>query len=325
MRWLSLWSLLLVCACGTRTELPVGDGGGTAGTGVADAGSLDGGGNVASPTTFVLENQGVAPILVGNQCGGLWLSLSRGDESLLVDRSCECDCRMPDFCGCPAICRITEQLLVPGQRTEEGWDGVAAAIAPGKSCYTASVPPTGKTLGAEACWNVDDQSGARNCVSETFLYGIDTEVTLAAKPAAIDPVTTAIELKNETGGPIEIVVNRCGSQGWFNIARGAEPLSTSTFCPCACDDEFELSECPACGACAPDVIQTLEPGETQALTWDGKFWYTYPSSCQRRYDMPPIVMVEAKACWSAQGESAQRCATANFTHGQAEPVKLVAR
>jgi hypothetical protein len=287
-------------------------------------GAPDGGAPAASPTKFVLENHGVAPLVVGNMCGGTWLGLSQGEQSLLVDRSCSCPCSMPDICGCPAICRITEALLVPGGSLEAGWDGVAAAPASGAGCYNASVPALGSKLTAEACWNIDDQSGARNCVSQKFMYGAET-VTLRAIPAALTPTRTTIELDNQTGGEIAIVVNRCGAQGWYNISRGAEPLSVSTFCPCTCDEDYGVAGCPTCGACAPDTIQTLADGETKSAAWDGKFWYSYPSSCQLRYDFPASLTAEIKVCWTPKGEAVQRCAAASFAHGQTDPVRIVAR
>jgi hypothetical protein len=59
-------------------------------------------------------------------------------------------------------------------------------------------------------------------------------------------------------------------------------LPARAFCPCACQEDFELGGCPACGACAETVVETIAAGATHAFEWDGMFWYTYPSGCSRR-------------------------------------------
>jgi hypothetical protein len=119
---------------------------------------------------------------------------------------------------------------------------------------------------------------------------------------------------NYTAGPIELVTQHCGAQAF--ISFDDEHMSTSAACPCACDSNFELTSCAPCGACAADVVQTLEPtGTTGLLTWDGSFWYTRESGCSTKYQLPDAYPLNAKICWRTPGNAAISCTHWGFQHG----------
>lgn len=280
--------------------------------GSSDAGpGMDAGSGVAVPTDFVFYNRGTDPVVLGGNCGETWPSLTQDGETLGIDTSCACSCadfHSPAGCpGCPDICLNTTELVVPGVPHTYNWDGLALNFAR-PECYSLQAPAHGSLITAWAC---HDLAASDNppCVSTEFEYGVDEEVTLTATPGPQPGERHAIVIENQTGVSIEIVVDHCGSEAWFQVAEEDPRISTSVFCPCSCNDAFQPDVCPVCGACADDVVVTLAQGESHDFDWDGRFWYQYDSGCARNYAMPASYGPLVKVCYTKLGDDAATCTT----------------
>ena len=268
-------------------------------------------------TQIVVTNVGSAPIQLGSNCGGfpathggLWLELF--DQSLPVtyDRYCKTSCENPSVAGCPALCFSTQTLVMPGENNEFIWDGIALDQSTNKGCYLETAPAPGTVLRAKACWNAPD--GVRRpeyCREESFVYGRDLRVTLPARGPETAARSVTVKLRNRSQGPIEIVRERCGAQGWFELNMGKQ-YALQNFCPCSCTSRYERDLCPACGACAADVLATLDVGGSESTSWDGSFYYTYASGCSQRHLMPDDARVNVKVCYRKQAASDLTCTEA---------------
>lgn len=278
----------------------------TAGTG-ASAGSA---GQIAfhepTATKFVIRNDGDAALLLGSNCWGKWLDVSALGESFSIDEPCSCECggTASIDCMCGFICRYTEKVLVPGESVTHSWDGHALDVTDPPTCHTKRVPEPGSELAARGCWNVYENQNL--CDSVAFTYGSDTEVTLSAKATAPAPTRSRATLTNGTETPIQVVKERCGAPGWFELDMGEE-FSLPGPCTCPCDDEFKASACPSCGACTNDVLQTLQPGASISFDWDGEFVHRYASGCSQRYAFPTGMQIVSKFCWTKPGDSEPTC------------------
>jgi hypothetical protein len=308
---LALGFVLAHCAiaCTSSITLPLDGGTSYAGH---DAGR-DAGEPLPVPTTITLENAGSAPIVIGDQCGGSFLSLKHGEQALAYDRSCACACEAGMVCGCPAICRITEQLVVPGKDASIDWDGLWLRYDD-PSCYELAGLRHGDEVTAKACYHLG--AGIETCDETTFAYGAERNVKITAQPHSAARSPASIVLENRTGGPIRIITNHCGTQSWFQLALPDERASLSVFCPCSCTAEHGLGICPTCGECADDELETVANGAEHSFEWDGMFWYEYESGCTERYAMPAGYMVQARVCFLRAGESAPTCQPIGFIHGE---------
>ena len=264
---------------------------------------------------FTVDNPGDVPVVLGNNCGGRWLSLERAGESLEWDRSCKCQCGS-DACGCPAVCEFTQRLLVPGDSAAQAWDGVELRSG-GPGCYEPVVPRASEVLNAVACWNQPASGQTKGtCQSQAFTYGESDAVTVHAKPTSFTGVSTTIDLENQSGAPIEVLAESCGVQGWFRL-KVADNIVLDEFCPCGCDADrdFRPGHCPVCGGCTEPVYKTIPVGGKISYTWDGKFWFKR-AGCSSRYDMPPSMELAAEACWRKPGVGPEICAPLRFKPGQ---------
>lgn len=294
-----------------------------------DAQAADAGfGGAARPVDFVFRNAGEDPVVLGSICGGSWLGLSVRDEPLRIDSYCSCSCadfdRSQGSCaGCPAICLWTQELVVPGGQSVQPWDGVALDFATRPECYTREAPALGTKIDVQGCYDQSASNGESTCTSTSFTYDDVTEVAVVAQPPIKTAVPTQITIENQTGGAIEIIVDRCGNESWFQLDDADPAITAHSFCACGCDEAFNPAACPSCGACAEDVVKTLPQGGAHTLTWDGQFWYAYPSGCSARYRMPREYQVRAKACYTKAGESTETCAPINFYSGLGSPVSFV--
>jgi hypothetical protein len=295
--------------------------GASAGVGAAGAG---GDGPEPVPTTIALENTGTEPLIVGSQCGGTFLTLSHEGEELAFDRSCSCPCDDHDACGCPAFCPNTQELVVPGERASREWDGLFAHFDD-PACYELRSLARGDTVTAAGCWTGGAEGAARSCETVDFAYGDEREVTIPAEHHTAARTPMLVVLDNQTGGPIQIVTDECGSQAWVELSlpndRGA---SLSEFCPCSCNADFELEPvgCPVCGGCAEPVAETVPAGGTHVFEWDGMFWNRYPSGCANRYAMPAGYGVSAEVCFTRRGETARTCQPFFFVLGELDQVTV---
>jgi hypothetical protein len=247
----------------------------------ADAGVTDSDGGIdksvhPAATSFVVNNVGDSPLLLGSTCGARWLSLSDGDRELRYDTMCLCPCGGP-ACACPDGCVDTQQLLMPGLTSEQRWDGIARAVQPSE-CYDEYVPAIGTELAARACWNGVPGMVDPTCSSSTFAYGSSRSVELQVSAMAAGPHDLSLTLTNATEGPIEIATDSCGSQGWFSLTMG-ERFTATWGCPCTCTTDHQRDFCPSCGACGASKTKVLAPGESTTLHWDGQFFYKYESDC----------------------------------------------
>jgi hypothetical protein len=278
-----------------------------------NGGGKDAGSGAAVPTDFVFDNRGSEPVVLGSNCGGNWLALTQDGEPVGIDPSCACSCEAFDStegcAGCPDICQDTSELAVPGVPHTYSWDGVVLSYDARPECYRPQAPTHGSVLTAWACHDVD-ANAEPPCVSDDFEYGVELEVTLSATPAPHFGAPQPIAIENQTGVPIEIVVDHCGSQGWFRLAEVDARIATSAFCACACNDEFRPEVCPDCGACAEDQILTLANGESLTGIWDGRFVYQYDSGCSRGYAMPPTYAPLASVCYTKLGDDSPTCTPA---------------
>jgi hypothetical protein len=294
-----------------------GAGGGVAGRTSAAGRGGAGVSGIPEPTAtmFEIRNEGEAALLLGSNCGASWLGLTDGAKQLGIGSSCACACDDLSACRCPAICVNTQELLVPGTSASRTWEGVAFDFSGDPSCYERHVPQPGDSLTARGCWNTAESGETEGCSAVDFVYGEDSVVTIPAKGEAPASSLTRLVLTNTTSGPIEVVTDSCGLQGWFALDMGPE-IALSTFCPCECSSELKPNQCPTCGGCTEDVIQTLSPGEDVSFEWDGRFDYRYGSGCTQRYGMPAGTQVKGKFCWRKPAESAQTCVTGPFPLGR---------
>jgi hypothetical protein len=287
-----------------------------AGRDAAGSGRSDSAGSASEPpsaTSFVLENAGTQPVCyVKDSCNDEWLQLrTEQAQEITYTRNCYCPCSTPEACHCDTGCpRPATGLLMPGETSTIHWDGVAL-VRTQASCYDAFVPKRGAQLLATACWNRDSEQ----CASQPFQYATDSTVTVQAVTNESVQANWEIYLWNDTGGPIEIVTEHCGRQGWFELDEGAR-ISASASCLCTCGADVAPGTCPACGSCGADVVQTLEPGGMTLLSWNGKFWYAGTNGCAIQYDMPPTFrMLHAKICWQKPGTGAVSCIPISFQNG----------
>jgi len=266
--------------------------------------SHDASSDPAFPTDFVYENRGPDPVVIGGSCGETWPSLTQDGDPLAIQGGCACACsdfHTPDGCpACPDICLNTAELVVPGVPHTTSWDGLAFNYTR-PECYTLQAPAQGTELTAWVCHDVD-ASDDPQCVETDFEYGVEQEVLLRATPEPQPPVRQLIQIENQTGVPIDIVVDRCGSQGWFQLAEKDPRIVMNMFCACACNDAFEVEACPDCGACNAEQSLTLAVGESHSFEWDGRFWYQYESECARNYAMPQSYAPLVKVCYSKLGD-----------------------
>jgi|GEM_PF-4254122 len=137
------------------------------------------------------------------------------------------------------------------------------------------------------------------------------QLKAAGAPAKLHRVS--FTLVNATGEPIQIIKEQCAQQGWFKLDMG-EHSSVTAFCPCVCSADKLAASCPACGGCAPDVVETIAPNERATVEWDGQFYYTYPSRCTARYTYPPGLSLRGKLCWRKVGETDERCTAVGWMH-----------
>ena len=310
--------------CSATTDRPPADAG-NGGSG-QDGGPQDAGDRpkpTPVPTTFTLANIGSAPLVVGGQCGGTFLSLMHEGDSLLFDRSCACSCDAPEVCGCPPICLNTQELVVPGESTSVEWDGLFARFDE-PACYELAGLTRGDVVTADGCWSLGLDEGAVACESVDFAYDIEREVTIEARhdSAVRTPVTVVLE--NQTGGPIELVTDECGVQTWFALELRDQPETTlSAFCPCACNADFELDSgsCPVCGGCAETVTSIVAAGATHSFEWDGRFFWSYQSGCMNQYSMPRGLMVAAEVCFTRSGATSRTCQPFSFVLGESDEVR----
>lgn len=114
---------------------------------------------------------------------------------------------------------------------------------------------------------------------------------------------------NGTDESVEITTDQCGVQGVFVLDIGKDNwLPRGCDCGCAGDVNAPGS-CPMCGACAPPVFETLEPGQRYTYVWDTMFSHRHPKGCVKRYAMPSGFVVPMKACWRKLGASETTCGT----------------
>jgi len=324
---------LALGACSAISERPHADAGRREDAGAHDAGRGDGGQRdggardagkpSAVPTTITLDNTGSAPFVVGNQCGGTFLTLSHAGENLAYDLSCSRECGT-DVGGCPAICLFTQQLVVPGKSASMQWDGRYGRFDD-SGCYELAGLQRGDVVTAQACWNETPNGPPPQCQTTDFLYDQQREVTIRAEHHSAARTPVSIVLENRTGGPIELVTDSCGAQQWFALALKDEPgASLSTFCPCSCNADFAIDpgSCPGCGACADPVLQTLDDGALLTLQWDGMFWFAYDSGCSEQYAMPAGFMVNAQVCFKRPGATTRTCQPTSFTLGESAEVRV---
>lgn len=276
-----------------------------AGTGAGGTGAPGG-----APLDVLLQNRGQSPVLLGGNCGQAWPSFSRNGEVIATDSLCGCSCsEYQGACGCLAFCPITAELLFPGEDTSYRWDGYERATT-SLGCYELEGFERGDMLTASACFDLyfeGDQSFIE-CAETDFAYGVDNEAIITIEPEAKQPIATPLTLTNMSSKPITIITDSCGSQAVFELKGTAEQnMSMNAFCPCSCAEDWKTSICPACGACADDVTQTLAPGESYTTTWDGNFFYHYDSGCSQRYAMPRGFPVEMNVCYTKEGESQSTC------------------
>lgn len=316
IRWWPSWlpGLLIVLGCSATADRPR-----------TDAGASGAGAPRPVPTRITLQNTGSAPLVVGNQCGGLFLSLAHDGEDLSYDRACMCACDAPGACGCPAICLNTQALVVPGKSAAVEWDGLYARFED-PSCYELAGLERGDTVTAEACWNESPEGATLACESVDFAYDREREVTISAEHHSAARTPVRIVLDNQSGSPIEIVTDECGTQRWFELALplddDGETATLGSFCPCACSADFERDpgSCPVCGGCADPVVETVEPGATHGFEWDGMFWYGYASGCSAQYAMPAGVFLNAQVCFTRRGATERRCQPVFFVTGESDEV-----
>ncbi|MET0391467.1 MAG: hypothetical protein ABW321_36165 [Polyangiales bacterium] len=289
----------------------------------ASAGADTDGGVGADParspvaTRFVIENMGTAPVLLGSDCYGRWLLLAEGDQPLRYDDHCLCECGGTMTCTCPGACPSLQEVLMPGLTSEQAWDGVGRVVQPSE-CFEPHVPAIGAELSATACWNgVLGGMGNPNCRITQFAYGESEVVQLSAVGESASLHRVSLVLINETGVPIEILTHRCEQQGWFKLDMG-EASSVTTFCPCTCDAEQNATSCPVCGGCREDEWKTLAPGEGETLAWDGRFHYTYDSTCTAEYTYPYNTQVKSQLCWRTRGQTTETCGSVSFVLESAE-------
>jgi hypothetical protein len=292
-----------------------------AGTG-KDAAVTDGGTLEPVATTISLSNVGSVPIVIGDQCGGSFLHLSHDGQDLPYDRSCACSCATPGVCGCPPVCRVTEELLVPGQKIAVQWDGLFIRYDD-PSCYELAGLHKDDAVTAQACWHQGPPNTPPICATTDFAYDTQRDVVVEVQAISAARTEAKIVLENRTGGPLRIVTDRCGSQQWFNLALPSGDASLATFCPCSCDAKFGRDVCPSCGGCAEDVLETVANGSTHSITWDGLFWHTYPSGCSAKYPMPGGYTVHAEVCFVKANASTPTCEPVSFVLSQNAEVRVV--
>jgi hypothetical protein len=310
---------------------PTASDGGTTATADSSAAQSDSDGGktpepaAAIPTRFQVTNTGDSPVLLGaSDCYARWLSLSEGDTKQRWDESCLCMCGSGMVCGCPGVCPRATELLMPTLKAELEWDGVVRDVQPSE-CFQPRVPAHGTELTATACWDGPIDSGkAPSCSSSDFKYGEDTVVQLTAAGEAAQPHQISVTLTNGTTDPIEIVADHCGEQGWLKLDMGEHSSATSG-CGCTCSADKQKAICPACGACADDVLKTLAPGDRATITWDGHFNYTYPSGCTERYTYPEGLYVDAKLCWRKVGETTEHCTATGTVLGTLDALTATAQ
>jgi hypothetical protein len=293
-----------------------------------DSSAPDGGPGQPVPTTFTLENNGSAPLVIGNQCGGSFLSLQHEGEPVFYDRSCSCACDEPDACGCLTICLYTQELVMPGKGASIEWDGLHASYEEGAGCYELASFPRGEALSAQGCWDESPDGEVFACESVDFAYGLDREVVIPAEHHSAARLPVRIVLENQTGAPIQIMAEQCGVQGWFELdlpVDEGESAAFDSFCPCPCDAAFQPSGCPSCGGCTEPVVMTLQPGGTHAIDWDGMFWYGYASGCSQLYPMPAGYLMNAQACFTREGATERTCQPVTIVMGETDEVVVAAQ
>lgn len=276
-----------------------------------------------APTTITLANAGSAPIVIGDQCGGSFLSLEHDGQALPYDRSCGCECGSGSACGCPASCRITEELLVPGEERAIEWDGLWMSYGDDPSCYELAGLSKDDEVTAQACFHVGTLQGEPACERESFAYDTERDVVIDVMPHSAARTEQTLVLENQTGGPVEIVTDHCGAQQWVDLKLPGGHASLASGCPCPCNADWTRGDCPACGGCNEDVLQTVENDASSPFTWDGMFFHTYESGCSERYAMPAGYLVQAEVCFLKAGASAKTCQPVSFEHGQGTEARFV--
>jgi hypothetical protein len=274
------------------------------------------------PTTLTLVNAGSAPMVIGDQCGGHFLSLTHDGDALPYNRSWFCSCDAPDVCSSPVRCLSTEKLLVPGQQSTLEWDGLWMRYDE-PSCYELAGLERDDTVTAEACGHVGTVDEPSFCTRADFAYDTDRNVTIEAMPISAARKEITVVLDNQSGAAIDIVTDRCGAQDWFHLALPSGDASLAQFCPCECDADFKPTDCPVCGGCAEDVTQSVASGSSATLTWDGMFWHSYESGCAMRYAMPTGYTVQAEVCFKKANATLPTCQPVMFVHGQQTEVHVV--
>jgi hypothetical protein len=294
----------------------------------ADAGAL-----VPWPpeVTFTLKNVGQDFLQLGHFCDdALWLQLLTEDGTpIAIDSHCRCLCPPagsgPVSCdGCLDICNANARALAPGQTATYAWQGTRLEPDAEQGCDLKTAVALGTPLRAKVCWKVGDVE-EEGCAETAFVYGSVAEVQLEARPNRQSPSASSLTLVNKTGAPIRVVTEHCGGPGWFDVSLEGEPTSARTFCPCSCNQQLELDLCPACGACADDVVRTLSPDESLTGSWDGSLWYTHPSTCEARYTLPREITATVRVCWTADGSSAETCQEVPFNRAWEQSLTITAQ
>lgn len=320
---LLLWSLLIACGAASRraqqepaASSGAGAGGTTAtkppssapeesaGTGAPAAVGGRGAAGVAGEPSqssagfhevrVTLENQTPNPIVVGGPCVGPWVTFEREGMKLQSYLYCANQCPDPPF-SCPAICSDNQEIVPPGKSVSFTWDG--SVMEQKGSCYERRHPEPGSKLTARACWNPAQWGSAGECVSATFDYGKDGDITLRATPREPSQTSTKLVLRNTNDQPIEIIKKTCESQGVFSV-RGKEQVLSAN-CGCVCTADTLVQGCPtvSCGVCPPDEVELLQPGQRFEFAWDRKYWSAPKPSCMLQYRLQPDDFAPMQACW----------------------------
>lgn len=323
--WLYL-VVALAAGCGATHGMSAADGGTSraqsGGRAAVDAHAMDAGEATANagaggatparppvvglPTSIVVENVGRQAILLDPDCGAVWLKLYRAGVELDITRYCDtpCDRTLPQ--GCPAICQTTSKVLPPRARKTFAWSGVFSLRALGQSCEEYLTPEKSTDLTATVCWDTMlPWSAAPECASATFKYGETAELVIRAQREEVTPRTTKLVLTNTLDRPVEIDAEVCGNQAVFGTEKNVQG-SLGVGCICSCESQQSDGQCwpPACGACAPNVVQQLKPGESFEYAWDQHLW-NQPSAerCWMNYALAPDDALPIRACWREAGAS----------------------
>lgn len=311
--------LMMACSSSHRESAP-GAAAGAKSERSADAGaSVDAGAadepkpvmrSKPHPTKIVIENAGKEAIFLNTTCSGLWASLEQDGQNLEIDPYCKTSCDTPHIGGCPAICLEADRLLVPGERETFEWDGVV--LEKSASCYAPSHPVTSTVLTARVCWHspLASSGGQSACASTSFPYADVAGVVVRAEPSEMPARKSRLVLRNTQDHPIEINRESCGAQAVFGLESSDTYLyAFCNVCECSAAPNRGCGPPPACGTCAPPVMELLQPGATFEFAWDQQLWYTPVKICSVRHTLQPGDAVGMRACWREPGSGDTKCSS----------------